>query len=309
MTQIFTLKMIESTFSTFDKHPHHNGTTNFKATADDFDDLRTMLVASGQGHPGVIVPATISGLLLCLVLFFFSYEYFQTRLQPAQPQEDTILILCNENDAAYEYLMVLRVGCPTSSFDKKTFIDCEILGKNDILMGYTVRFACALLGDPFCSELHIFIGSLTPMEINSIAMNHGSRHGSIFLFDYILRDLSDDSVIEIVSFNTYLTDQKVVYRGQPWNDSEDDYIPEIPVLELALSETVLISAFLVFASGGAVVLVEHFNLYIGVSLSKEDCSLFRSLLDILYIAPLALSLLSAVVMSYKYYFKLYLLTL
>lgn len=306
MSQLFTLQMSAS-----DKW-HHHETTYFKARADNFDDKEMLSDNVGHGQPGVLLPGTITGLLLCIGFFFLSYEYIQMKLQPTAPQEDTILVLCTENDAAYEYLMVLRVGCPTPSFDKKTYIDVEILGEGDTVMGYTVRFACALLGDPFCSELHLFIGSLTPLEIASIAINHGSRHGSIFLFDYILRDLSDDSVIEVVVFNTYLTDQKLILHGQLWageeNGHDDDYIPEIPILELTLAETVLICVFLILACGGAVVLVEHFNLYTDNSLREEDGSLLRSLLDILYIAPLSVLLLSVVVMSYKYYFKLYVLT-
>lgn len=274
--------------------------------ADTFDD-NEMLSSSSQSHPGVILPATITAILLFFALSFLSYEFIRASLQPSESQEDTILILCTEDNAAFEYQMVIRVGCPTSTFDNKTFLDVEILRPGDILLGYTIRFACALLENTFCSQLHLNIGSLTPLEISSIAINHGSRRGSIFLFDYILKDLSDDSVIEVVSFNTYLTNRKVVYRGRPWfegQDGKDDYYPEVPVLELTYAEVVHIGTFIVLASGCAVLLVERNNLYYE-SIRKEDGSLIRSLMDILYLAPCFLLLLPAIVMSYKYYFKLY----
>lgn len=299
-----TFQMTESSF--FKKTIKTTSFEDVWVQEDNFGDDE-MLSSTSDSHPGVILPATITALLLCFALAFLSYEYIQTSSQSTEPQEETILILCTENDAAFEYQMILRVGCPTPTFNSKTFLDVDILSEGDILLGYTIRFSCALLENRFCSELRLNIGSLKPLEISSVALNHGSRRGSIFLFDYILKDLSDDSVIQVVSFNTYLTNRRVIYRGQPWTEGEDDnddYYPEVPVLELTLAETVHISTFIVLASGCAVVLVERYNLYYG-SISREDGSLFRSLMDILYLSPCFLLMLSLIVMSYKYYFKLY----
>src|SRR5699024_9760712 len=98
-------------------------------------------------------------------------------------------------------------------------------------MGYPIRFDLKQLPDPVCGEMHLLIGRISEMpKISGIAANHNDKFGSIFLYEYVLVDLSDDSVLEIRKFNTYLTNRRTIYRGMPWtgdkDDEEADYYPE-----------------------------------------------------------------------------------
>lgn len=87
------------------------------------------------------------------------------------------MILCHEDNAQFEYNLILRVGCPTPNFDmKKGYIDFEILGENDEITGNPVRFDCSLLPDRICGEMHCLIGSMAPLpNITGIRISHGDQ--------------------------------------------------------------------------------------------------------------------------------------
>ena len=261
---------------------------------------------------GIILPLIISFILVITNLSFMLVEFFcksKKIIENTEPQEELIMVLCNEDDAVYQYAITFRVGNPTSNFDmKQSFIDIEILEAEDVVQGCPVRFACSHLPDRVCSSLVVLIGRISPLpDITGIRINHNDTHGTIFLYEFVIKDLlDDDKVIEIRKFNTYLTNRKTIYRGTTWNGGDDDdqadYYPDLPVLEWTYLELITISVFMVMLVNFAVMLIDYFNWYPN-SMAQQDGSLYRSLLDVAYVILPSIILLAMVTLTFKYYIK------
>lgn len=117
------------------------------------------------------------------------------------------------------------------------------------------------------------------------------------------------TVLQVCRFNTYLTNRYAIYRGKQWTEVDDeddeDYYPELPILEWTMVEMTELGVFFVIACATAVMLFEYYDLYYSPTAVTDDGSLYRSLWDILYTIPVAIILLVVTTVSYKYYFKRY----
>lgn len=272
---------------------------------------------------GMILPAVLLGVIVLsgfVVLFKSGFCTPQksppkegTEEEEEGPEEQINLILCHEDKAKFEYVLILRVGCPTPNFDmKKGYIDLEILDRHDDILGNQVRFKCSLLRDQICSEMHMLIGSLIPItkrgkgRISGIRISHGDVFGSIFLYEYVLVNAQNDDIIEVRRFNTYITKRHTIYRGvsvanfDDENEEEGMKFPELPRVLLTNVEALIIFALVVILSGTLVIIFEYYNWY-PVN-QTQDGSLFRSLLDVLFISTLV-SPLGMIVLIFKFYIK------
>jgi len=264
---------------------------------------------SVSNRSGVILPATTIAVLviaLAILMVLRPYCKYGTNFT-GEPEMQINLVLCQEDNAEYEYTVVFRVGRPTPTFDiKNAYIDFEILGPKDEVIGCPVRFDCSLLPDPIYGEMHCVVGRVTPMPaITGICAYHNDRTGQIFLYEYVLQDC-DDNVIEVRRFHVYLTHKRTTYRGKPFTGEEEEAnenvdTPELPLMQWTNTEIVVISSLIVSFVGAMVMLAEYFDAY-PVD-EKQDGSLNRALFDVLYTSPLALALLAVVALLYKYYFK------
>lgn len=272
---------------------------------------------------GMILPALVIGLIVVSGFIVFFKEGFCSRKKPPAgegseeeegPEEQVNLILCHEDKAKFEYVLILRVGCPTPNFDmKRGYIDLEILDNHDDMLGNQVRFKCSLLKDQICGEMHMLIGSLKPLtkgkgkgRISGIRISHGDVFGSIFLYEYVLVNAQDDEIVEVRRFNTYITKKHVIYRGvsvanfEDENEEEGMNFPELPRVLLTNVEALIILALVVILSGTLVIIFEYYNWYPVNQI--QDGSLVRSLLDVLFITTLV-SPFGMIVLIFKFYIK------
>lgn len=119
-------------------------------------------------------------------------------------------------------------------------------------------------------------------------------------------NLADDSVLEVRKFNTYISSKHNIYRGILLNDDDDKEVglfPDLPLVELTKVEAVILTALAVMFSGTFTMLFEYFNWY-PVNRS-QDGSMYRSLFDVLVVGPMAIFVLGAIALVFKYYIKRY----
>ncbi len=315
---------------------HRKGHKDYDEEEEEFNFDHWIETTKPSTSAGVILPSLVIGLIVVagLVLLFKSGVLCSSAKKPPPaaavnaegkvgggegvegdeegPEEQINLILCHEDKAKFEYVLILRVGCPTPNFDmKKGYIDLDLLDRQDDLLGNQVRFKCSLLKDPICGEMHMLIGSLKPLSsgrnrISGIRVSHGDPFGSIFLYEYVLVNAADDAIIEVRRFNTYITRRHVIYRGVPVEDFDDRNeaegmnFPELPQVLLTSFEALVIVSLVIILAGSLVMAFEYYNWY-PVN-QQQDGSLFRSLLDVLFITVI-LSPLGMIVLIFKFYIK------
>lgn len=89
----------------------------------------------------LIMPLILLGPLLIGLIMLILYSYVEniSTIEP-EPEVQENMILCMEENALYHYKLIFRVGCPDDNFDmKRSFVDFEILGFNDEIIGAPIR--------------------------------------------------------------------------------------------------------------------------------------------------------------------------
>ena len=144
------------------------------------------------------------------------------------------------------------------------------------------------------------LGSIIKMSlINGIRASHGDKKGNIFLYDYVLIDMNEDTVLEERIFMQFITNKPAIFRGriaQLSNSTKaelQDSNRTNFLVEWTRTELVIIFCWLIMTSGGMVMFLEYFNGYFVCQ--KDDGSLFRSLFDILFVTPITLMLLFGII--------------
>ncbi|OTF83071.1 hypothetical protein BLA29_007103, partial [Euroglyphus maynei] len=222
-------------------------------------------------------------------------------------------------NAIHEYLLVLRVGCPSHDFDlNNSYIDFEILGQKDELIGSPVRFDCSRLSDIVCGEMHCIIKRLTPMPpIQGIRANHSNRlqstksfskSSAIFFYEFELRDrtagVEEEKVVDFRLILDYIEFRPRIFRGFiPKNLNDDAGVyPEIPILEMSTLEMAIFACMVIVLSGTLCMLLEYGNLYL-FKRQERHGSLYRSGQDLVFVAPVVLLMLMGNIFVYKYNIK------
>ena len=265
-------------------------------------------------HPlGIIMPCLVFGILLFTTLTIGLMQFFcKPEDQFTEPEEQFNVVLCQEDAVKFEYNFILRVGCPTANFDiNHGYIDLEVYEGKDNMIGCPVRFDCSLLPDRICGEMHCLIGRVTPMPpISYIRISHGDKNGSIFLYEYILISLPEEQIMEVRRFNTYLTNKATDYKGKVVTDTvqggEFCSFPIIPQIKWTTIELAIISSVIIMFTGSVVLIIEYYNnLYIIIADDnlQQEGSMWRTLLDVIYVSPLALLLLVVLSIPYKFFMK------
>lgn len=272
--------------------------------------------------PTIYVEIGFVAVTLFFLLCFIMHEIFKscnsTGTTPIEPEEQIQYMLCMSENAIYEYLLILRVGCPSQDFDRNnSYIDFEILGQKDEVIGSPVRFDCSRLSDIVCGEMHLILRRLTPMPtIQGIRASHSNRlqssktskSASIFFYEFELRDRteSEEQVVDFRLMLDYIEFRPRIFRGfVPKNLNDDTMVgvyPEIPILELSPLEIAIFAAFAIVMSGTFCILLEYGNLYL-INQKQKQGSLYRSLQDLLFAGPVVMLVLMGNIFVYKYNIK------
>lgn len=208
---------------------------------------------------GVMFPALVFACVLVIIIWSYIHERFcqGAAERTDAPQVLRIMIVCEIGQ--FEYMLVIRVGRPTANFNMQHgYIEVTVLGPGDVVLGHPVRFKCSKLPNRVCSEMHLWISSLKELShIEGLKLNHGDSKGSIFLYETIFIDTTNNSVVEVHRFNTYLTNKPTVYRGIKVNFNEPNpfdglYLLELPNLEWTPIEFGMISSFFIMVIFGKV---------------------------------------------------------
>src|SRR5699024_10089424 len=89
----------------------------------------------------------------------------------SEPEVQLNLILCVAALAKYEYLIVFRVGPATDGFDYNTgHIDFQLMTDQNESVGAPVRFSTDKLTDPICSELHMYVMTISPLPLITVSV-------------------------------------------------------------------------------------------------------------------------------------------
>lgn len=142
--------------------------------------------------------------------------------------------------------------------------------------------------------------------IAGLRLNHGRSKGSIFLYESILIDMTNNSVVEVHRFNTFITDKPTVFRGVTCNPNNLDpfdglNLLELPKLDWTPSEYGIISSFFIMITGSVVLVFEYFNIF--PINQEQEGSLFRSALSVSFTLLIVLPLFAATTLFYKFFLK------
>lgn len=301
----FCLVSLSSGHLTGLPHSNHRTTINYRSS--------NFVSDNSDESTGILFPALVFSCVLIIIIWSYIHEMCCSQSGTempkfAGPQVLTNMIVCHDDNGQYEYRLVLRVGCPTANFDMKHgYIELAVLGpEEDEVQGQPVRFKCCLLPDQVCGEMVLQIIRMSVMPpIAGLQLHHGDPNGSIFLYEAILIDTFDDSVVEFIRFNTYLTNRPTIYRGTKCNPDEPDPLdglyPELPYADWTPVECAIIASFFIMFTGSIVLVFEYYNIF-PVDREQEG-SLYRSLLAVCFILPIVFPLFAAVTLIYKYVFK------
>lgn len=91
---------------------------------------------------GIILPSLVVLALLIITAAILLYlRLTHKSILEKQPEEQVDQILCNSDNAEFDYKMIFRVGSPTVKFNMKHgYVDFEVLGTDDNPLGPPVRY-------------------------------------------------------------------------------------------------------------------------------------------------------------------------
>lgn len=263
-------------------------------------------------HPelGVVFPVTLSALLLIFNFGMMVHSIYNDPQEGPQhePEKQINLVACMAENAEYEYKVVFQVGCPTGDFSmKRNYIDFEIIGPDNEVMGTPVRFQCARLQNKIFGEMHCLVGRISPMPpLQGIRAVHSDARGnSIYFYEYYVADLKTDKLLERLIVHDYITNSSKVFRGRRVHHGEQEedvnIFPALPVPELGIGEMLVLLSHSTMFTFMLAMLFEVFSLYLFDRHSAG--SLWRSLQCIAFVAPIVLLELFVLILVFKYYIK------
>lgn len=291
-----------ATFEPFVQH-HHNGPLHIHS----------------KDALGFIIPLLLTLLEAAAIAIVWWMHQKETKKPKVDEEAENIVnaFLCRDKNAAFEYGMTIRVGCPTPTFDcSKAFLDVELIGLDGERQGEVCRVDLSKLPNRVCGEINFQVKRLLEMTpLLGIRVHHSDASGSIFLYELQAFNLKTGGTIEIRVFNIWLTNVPTIYEGKklPEGALEAGYYPEVPTPPWNQLDLVVLGTFFTSCTCIGISCVEHFNAYPIGSLQNETQAfkaspesivpLFRSLLDVTFIGALMVTLLVLITLPYKYYLK------
>ena len=165
--------------------------------------------------------------------------------------------------------------------------------------------------------MHYLVGRLTALPpVTGIRAYHSEHAGTIFFYDYKIIDLMNDVIIEDMFIMDHITNKHQIFRGFQSSKIEEPKIEPMAdqqvnkknetnsnLNEWTFIELLIIFMFIVISIGWFILMFEYFNWYF--INEKDDGSLFRSLMDILFVCPIMFWILAIIIFIYKKRIKMY----
>ena len=167
-----------------------------------------------KGYVLVVIEFVTAWVLLAVILLYFT----QWNDRPCDPEMQVNMVLCNPDQAVYEYLVVFRVGLATKGFDYNTnYIDLQLLTTNDEPIGQPNRYSCAKLPDKMCTEMHMLVGLISAIPpITGVQANHADSHNLLHFQDFMVLNLRGEyTVVQAENIDQFITSEPFIFRPQP----------------------------------------------------------------------------------------------